>query len=156
MQKQPSQNVSDLAPRLSSKDKPTRQNAQEELRDLIAADVQRVRRCRVGQLIANTLLVCTYIYAWVREHWLSHYLLGLVGVLTMLMYLLSVLERQIARRIIALDLPQAVGPLIDVQATTRWFREGEVKTALIRLLPRLQSSDANLLLPRHRKYCWRE
>ncbi len=60
MKSRTSANVSDLASRLQSADDPTRQQAQEELRALIAIDVRRIRRMQMeiaGDAIAMSLFL---------------------------------------------------------------------------------------------------
>jgi hypothetical protein len=159
MPNQPHQNVSDLAHRLSSQDVPTRQQAQDELRVLIAADVRRIQRIQTaiaGDAIAmlsffTSILVYVLAGHPLEYHPSSDVLAMLIVVFAGIAWLLILLQRRTVRRIIALDIPQAVGPLIDVLATQGCVAGGKIKVALIRLLPRLRSSDASFLTSRHRK-----
>ncbi len=156
MQSQSSENVSHLAHRLNSKDEPTRQQAQDELRVLIAADVRRIRRIqtvlRVEGIVYSLLFTPAFVYGLVMGHQgIGDYIVPMTIVSFGTAFLLTRLQRRATRGIIALDIPQAVGPLIDVLATSSVFPGSETKAALTRLLPRLKSSDANLLLPRQRK-----
>jgi len=151
--------MSDLAHRLSSKDHAIRQPAQEDLRVLIAGDVRRLRRIHLaltGVVPASVLIfvsVFTYILATHLEHYnLVGYVLGMVALMLSIAAVLALHYRRAAHRIVALELPQAVGPLVEVVATLGDFGSREIKAALVRLLPLLKSSDANLLTSRDRKH----
>lgn len=158
MQSQSSEIISDLAHRLSSKEEPTRLQAQEELRTLIAADMRHIYRIQVVlrgiYALWVLLFVASVVYGVPKHIDVVLYYLMRAGVVIMgILYPLALLQGWIALRIIAIDLPQAVGPLIDVLATRTsigFFPGRKIKVALIRLLPRLQSTDANLLVPRQR------
>ena len=157
MQRVSAENVADLACRLNSTAELERLQAQDDLRVLMAADVRRLSRIQKATRAARMLYVLVFVPILFFDlitghHEIIHGSGAFAGLFLGLFYLQAYVQRKIARPLIALDLPQAVGPLIDVLATSDVLRDQEINDVLIRLLPRLQASDANLLLPRHRKY----
>ena len=146
-----------LARRLNSADDAARKQAQIELQALLAADVHRITHGYIVQNVLSTafvlLLLPTYFHAWVTgQNPLNGFVVATAATSVGIQYLVSLPARQCARRIAALNIPQAVGPLIEVLMRSGWFRSRHVKAALIRLLPHLQPTDAGLLTPLQRKY----
>jgi hypothetical protein len=118
-----------MTSRLNSRDDLIREQAQEELRALISGDVRRIQRIQtllLGEAAAFVFFV-TPVTVLLS---VSGLLMGIPGLHAFISsavpasfgitLLLIVLQRRIARSIIALDIPQVVGPLIDVMATHSW------------------------------------
>ncbi len=149
-----------LARRLNSSNDAERQQAQADLQALIAGDIKRLNRIRKLEMVFVTIYGLLYIpavmfgtlpgHGFVRDYSIF-FSCGFIGVL----YLFSQWKSRVARNIAVLDIPQAIGPLIEVYATSQLLRNARFKGMLIQMLPRLQATDTILLTSQQRKCLYR-
>jgi hypothetical protein len=156
------QSMTEIFKRLGSEKAEEREAAEHSFRALIAHDLKALRRGRLFQggfsivycLIAFPILIYNTWFPHAHpelETYLHLTILAMFGVLG----LVSLQQRAVGRRLASVDIPQAVGPLVDALATSSMFRWSDLKQALVRLLPRLKASDAKWLNVRQRKYLLR-
>ncbi len=146
-----------LARRLNSLDEAEREQAQADLRALLAADVRRISHVRRAQSVTISLYLLLVLLYCIRtvtsgQDLNNGIIISASVACTGVQHLISLFARQSARRIAALDIPQAGGPLIEMLISQGFFQSQHVKSALIRLLPRLRPNDAGLLTPLHRRH----
>lgn len=145
-----------LARRLNSSNDAERTQAQADLQALIADDVLRIRQCRALKIVASMTAFWLYLPAYVYFRIIGHHPVPAIFIYVafsclLLGYLASLWAKDAIRNINALDIPQAVGGLLDAISMNGWFALEDTRPALIHLLPRLRVTDANLLTPRQHK-----
>ncbi len=145
-----------LSRRLNSSDETERQQAQAELYALIADDTRRIRQCRNLQVYSITTACLLYLAVYVHDRLIGHHPMNdFVVVAAITAIILAHAAQSQAKVAIsnigALDISQAAGALLDVYGMNGRFILGDTRPALIRLLPRLRVTDANLLTPGQRK-----
>ena len=141
---------------LNSSNDADRQKAQAELKALIADDVRRIELYRAIQMYIFMLGSLVYISAWAYARLVEQHTVGDLYISIMFLSVITAVFAQsrvksALESVTALDIPQAVGAFIDVFSWGGWMGAYDTRPMLIKMLPRLQASDTNLITLRQRK-----
>ena len=145
-----------LARRLNSPDAVERQQAQVELQNFMTEDIRESRRyCKTARIISFAVplgyiccvILALYAHIGMSVPGMSMLLLSIMGPA----YIMERWKKRVEQNLTNLDIPQAIGPLIEVYVNLDFTSSEKIRDVLIRLLPQLQATDADLLTLRHRK-----
>jgi HEAT repeat protein len=155
-QEEPDPHFAPLLRRLETDNLQKREAAENEIRTVLEREIKsgtRHSRMRSGLLVLFFGFLMPAQFPLVVMHMLG--IPGMVGLICAMFICLGALffnrsiQTRAAKRLVGLQDPRAVGPLLDMLIASSNIRWEEVRTALIRLLPRLRASDEPFLTAHH-------
>jgi HEAT repeat protein len=153
---EPDSHFAPLLRRLETDNLQEREAAENELRIALEREIRsgtKHSRIRSGLLILFFGFLMPAQFPLIVLHMLG--IPGMVGLICAMFICLGALffnrsiQTRAAKRLVGLQDPRAVGPLLDMLVASSNIRWEEVRTALIRLLPRLRASDEPFLTAHH-------